>query len=132
MRIFISLFLALFISACTTIPKNTNTLTFNAPQEQYILQEIVTILNNNFTQKNIGFTANDNLSKQLELSLKSKGFNIQKPNSATTNLSYYISTLEDNKIFLSMTFGKQKIGRIYIIKNNALLPVSSINIGNSL
>jgi hypothetical protein len=119
------------VSACTTfIPKNTNTISFNAMQEQYILQEIVNILNNNFTKKNIGFIANDALSKQLEIKLKSNGFNVENPNSSTTNLSYYISNLEDKKIFLKINFGESRAGKIYLIRNNILVPISSTNIGS--
>jgi len=133
LKILISLIISFTLISCANInTKNTNTINFNNVQEQYILQEITNILKNNFAnQKNIGFIADSPMSKQLEIKLSSLGYIIEKPSNKTTNLNYYISSLEDNKIFLNMNFGNIKIGRIYLIKNNLIMPISPINIGNS-
>ena len=119
--------------ACSTIQyKNIDNAGLNSKQQEAMIIEITNILKQNYpliSYKNIGLNADSEMSKALIKTLKLNGYIIDEPSKDNIKFKYYITKLDDSRIILSLYMNDIKASRIYILKTNTILAVSSITVG---
>ncbi len=129
----LSLILIFSLSACaTTQYKNIDNAGLNIKQQDAMILEITNILKQNYpmaTYRNIGLSADAEMSKQLIKNLKLNGYVIDEPSKDNLKFKYYITKLDESRIILSLYMGDMKASKIYMLKAGSLISNSSLTMG---